>query len=384
MDMNPGKLKIPNFLVREDEPNGKLKSILSVFLYCMPPSLETCFYEGCNNEPLSIEYQDEYVKNKIYGGQEWWSEFIDDFVRDHRDDKIHFNVCLEHITKDFETLKRKHPEYIKINFVDFFIRMCHFYSAQRTNQYFLIAEHELSMQLDPRDPILIDSLIRYKNSHPKDFELKRYTEWIWFMNDYDEIVKNSQDYLYETIREIDDLSLGEKLFLEKERWDLETQKKYPPYTRACSFFPLDLIYDFKLKNCYTNVGKNKFSGPDYVFQNIYDESLTLGFEMTSINGLAPVIGRPYSRTNKTRQQVLDKELKNYHQKTETIEVYSACLEEIYKRKINKYENGTYEAVSIKGIATLIGGELPSHWLFLLQLLFNNEFGNKDIQIFLMN
>jgi len=137
-------------------------------------------------------------------------------------------------------------------------------------------------------------------------------------------------------------------------------KKDAPYTRACSFFPLDFIYEFKLKKCYTEVGKNKFSGPDYIFEDIFDESLTLGLEMTSINGLAPMIGRPYNRTNKTRRQVLYKEIEKYYKMTETLDAYSTCLEKIYKRKISKYENGNYENVSIKGIATLIGSELPSH------------------------
>jgi len=36
------------------------------------------------------------------------------------------------------------------------------------------------------------------------------------MNSYDEILQGRQDYLYRTIRELDNLSLGQKIFLEKE------------------------------------------------------------------------------------------------------------------------------------------------------------------------
>jgi len=85
---------------------------------------------------------------------------------------------LEHITKDFDDLRNKYPEYIKINFVDFFIRMSNFYSAQITDQYFLIYYQELSLKNNSKYPmpIMIDSLIKYKNTHPKEFEIKRYTE----------------------------------------------------------------------------------------------------------------------------------------------------------------------------------------------------------------
>jgi len=67
--MKSGKRKIPDFLVREEEPNGKLKSILSIIAHYKTSELSICSYDKCFNEKLSIEYQDKYIKNEIYDGQ---------------------------------------------------------------------------------------------------------------------------------------------------------------------------------------------------------------------------------------------------------------------------------------------------------------------------